>query len=203
MDVAQFFKGAGDRKEERTLYLSPDPDLLTAAQVASRARKGGTLADPSDEEAADRAEASEKRQAAVESAWKFVVAEIPARQWDWLRGQHPPTVQQREEAKAVGQQPSTFNVETFPHVAIAACLLEAANPDGEAIVPEPPKWDADGELQIDPNAQAAAVGAWDAFSIGEWKRLWTAVLELNGSAMASRQVQSFANGSAKTRSGDG
>ena len=201
MDVAQFFKGAGDRKEERTLYLSPDPDLLTAAQVASRARSGGTLADPSDEESAERAEASEKRQAAVESSWKFTVQEIPARQWEWLRRQHPPTAQQHKDSEAAGLQPPTFNTETFPHVAIAACLREAVNPEGDAIVPEPPKWDAEGELQIDGDAQSAALGAWDAFSLGVWKRLWNAVTEINGSAMASAQVQSFANGSAKTRSG--
>ena len=191
MDVAQFLKGAGDRRPTRTVYLSPDPERLTAAQVASRARDGGTLADSS-------ADVEDVRQAAVDSAWKFVVSTIPASQWEWLLGRHQPTDGQRAAAKG---QVLQFNIETFPKSATAACLTEAVNPGGQSLQFARPTWDADGSMQVDPQAVELAAMSWDTFPLGDTKLLWSAVLELNGTVGPSAQVQSFANGSAKTRSG--
>lgn len=191
MDVAQFLKGAGDRRPSKTVHLSPDPDRLTAAQVASRARDGGTLADPA-------ADVDVARQAAVESAWKFVVSTIPASQWEWLLGQHPPTDQQRQAARG---QTLQWNFETFPKAATAACLTAATNPDGQRLEFDRPGWDVDGRLQVDPQATELTSMSWETFPLGDTKLLWSAVLELNGTMGPSAQVQSFANGSAQTRSG--
>lgn len=192
VDVAQFLKGAGDRRPTKTVHLSPDPDQLTAAQVAARARDGGTLADPSD--------ISAKRQAAVDSAWKFVVSTIPSSQWEWLRNRHPPTAEQQQQARG---QVLQFNIETFPKAATAACLTAATNPDGQQLEFDRPTWDADGDLNVDPQATELASMSWETFPLGDTQLLWSAVLELNGTMGPSAQVQSFANGSAKTRSGEG
>lgn len=193
MDVTQFLKGAGDRRPTKVVYLSPDPDRLTAAQVAAEAASGGSLADSSEE-------VQQARTAALESSWRFVVSTVGSAQWEWLRSQHPPTDEQRQEARKVGQL-LQFNIETFPVVASAACLRSATNPDGVTLEFEPPSWDGDGGLTVDGQAAELVKMSWDTFPLGDTKLLWNAVLELNGTAGPSGQVQSFARGSAKTRSG--
>ena len=193
MDVAQFLKGAGDRRPSKTVYLSPDPDRLSAAEVASRARTGGTLADaPADVEAA--------RAAALDSAWKFVVSTVASSHWEWLLSEHPPTSDQRKSALSVGQS-LRFNPETFPQAATAACLRSATNPDGDVLEFAQPTWTSDGKLAVDADASTLVGMCWETFPLGDTTLLWTAVLELNGSGGPSARVQSFANGSTTTRSG--
>ena len=192
-DVAQFLKGASDRRPTKTVYLSPDPDRLSAAEVAARARTGGTLADaPPDVE--------EARTAALASAWQFVVSTVAASHWEWLLTEHPPTADQRQAAKDVGQS-LRFNPETFPQAATAACLRFATNPDGDVLGFAQPSWTSDGALHVDADAATLVGMCWDTFPLGDTSLLWGAVLELNGTAGPSARVQSFATGSTTTRSG--
>jgi len=197
VDVARFLKGADERQEGHTVYLSPDVGALTAATLASVAAAGGTLADPPPDQQDDPAAA------AVDTAWAFHVAPLTGSKWQHLLDLHPPHPDHVAEAARVGTRVE-FHLIDFPQAAIAACLRWATNPDGDRLAFAAPGWQPDGTLRVDPDAVALASQAWDMFPPGDFKILWGAVARLNGTedrVKLSAQVQSFANGSTATRSG--
>lgn len=188
MDVSTFLKGAGGRRTE-TVWLSPDPDALSGAKVSEKADDGGSLADS----------VEGRREALRDTAWAFTVGTIPGRQWQHLLDRLPATDSQRAKAKAEGIERLPFDVDRFPLAAIAACLVEARNPDGETLTFDGARWE-DDTLVTDPRATEMASAVWDTFPLGEWEVLWNTVASINGYQQAAAR-QSFAAGSAKTRSG--
>ena len=192
MDVSQFLKGAGDR-QTKTVYLSPDPDALSAATVAAAAASGGSLADVPEDVAA-------ARRAAVESSFRFVVGTVPASMWRRLQDAHRPTAEQLDEAKRLGIR-LRFDADRFPPAATAVALRSATNPAGDTIEFGPPSWNPDGEVQPDRAAAEMVAQVWDTFPLGDAQQLWSAVVELNDTAGPSSQIASFVQGSTPTRSG--
>lgn len=194
-DVSQFLKGAQDRAT-RTVLLAPDPDAVaTAQQVAATAGEGGTLSDVVDPD-----DVAAARAAASSSAWAFTVGTVGRSVWQQLIDAHPPSKRQQEIASAQGTA-LAWDMEAFPQAAIAACLREAKNPDGDVLTFDAPRVDRDGDVVADPQATELTSGVWTSFPLGDTARLWAAVVELNVAAPSTAKLASFGTGSPQTRPG--
>lgn len=195
LDVSTFLKGVQDR-ETRTVLLAPDPGAVaTAAEVASAASAGGSLADAPDPE-----QVAAAGDAARASAWAFTVGPVGRAVWQQLIDQHPPTEQQSEQAAAEGAR-LQWDPVRFPVAAIAATLREARNPDGDTVTFDPARLDREGDVECDPDAVDLAQAVWDGFGVGDTAKLWQAVLEVNIVAPSTNRLASFGDGSPRTRTG--
>lgn len=141
------------RKRARRAYVDVvlDPDAAEPAASAERAWSAAVAAAkaaPGDEAAKAeerrlRAAMEEERRAIVEAGVlvRFELQSIGANQFDQLLVAHPPTREERQEARALGLDPPGFNGDTFPRALIAASLVSPSlTVDEVAALFDDPAW---------------------------------------------------------------
>lgn len=124
------------------------------------------------------AEVGEAREAAIPHMVYFRFTSLPADTWEKLLLDHPPTKKHREEHG----RGLKYNPDTFPTVAVAACLTEVVQPDGTA---QPV---GDGVRNDDGTLNAAALADAEAaikrtikakVKQAVWQQIWGATWRVN------------------------
>ncbi len=147
MDIADVLARKQPRRQQVTIILDADVERrLGAAEDAARgARARAQLAPKDTAAAADLAQAEADLEAAQgaadEASVTFVFEALGRQQFSDLRGEHPPTKEQRTEWKkrwlrtgmVEHQIPELeHNTDTFPPVLIAASCIEPVMTVGQA-----------------------------------------------------------------------
>jgi len=106
-------------------------DAVAAARAVWQAAEAAAIDHPelrSAQQARDNAEAAldAAEKAAADATATFRFEGISGPKWDLLVDAHPPTDEQVEKARAAKEELPTWNDDTFPPVAVAACCVEPA-----------------------------------------------------------------------------
>ena len=172
---------------DRVVAAERQVELAQAAVDAAARTEADLLSKPRTDRAREQlaeaqAELDAAEAAAQEHLYEFCFTSIGSEEWESLVLAHPPTPKQKER---FGRE-LDFNPDTFPVVAVAACLTKIVKPDGTV-----------EEVETTPDDVRSTIKSQVKQAV--WQQLWGACYRVN---VGRSQIPLSLSGSGRPRSSD-